>query len=345
MSNFLPKGLRPPGLVPAVPRVIYQTRRKDLTHEGRIGRIDTPETLAAFHRFSRQFNAWRPRLPPEEAAPLHNRGFLPDKAALFGAALADPAEGDRYLSDLQAMVMGLVNGARQAALSNRLLFWQLHKDSLPLAELAGSVQRGRLILRPGQDPAGPFLSRPMQAGDDSPGTSLDDLSALDAEGPARIALRLPRDWPKLRLLRLLVIHDPKSRLPVVLGAVAIPLAEDLAPWQVDQPGAVLRVARIDPETGFCSPYAAMIRASMDPPPGLGATEAPAVADWWALRIAVTAGLARMPMIGAVQLDVLETGACGVVIDATDRPDTAALQRHGPLMGSAMAVDFLREFGL
>jgi hypothetical protein len=157
-TPFLPKGMRPPGLHPAAPRVVYKTVRKNLSHAGRIGRIDRVETLNEFHEFSRDFHSRRPRLAPERAGPLHNQGFLPDKGVLFD--LDTPGRADQYLSDFQARILPLVNGTRQAALRNRLLFWRLHKASMPMAELLGSVQGGRLVLSGGADPSGSILTRP-----------------------------------------------------------------------------------------------------------------------------------------------------------------------------------------
>jgi hypothetical protein len=134
-------------------------------------------------------------------------------------------------------------------------------------------------------------------------------------------------------------------LPEILGAIVMPLTETLGPWQVDSPGASLRVAQIDPDTGLCGPYGDMIRDSLSPPPPAGQDPAPPVANWWALRIALTSALARIPLTGAAQFDILETAQSGIVLDATDRLDTASLQRHAPLMGSALAIRFLKEFGL
>lgn len=343
MTLFLPKGMRPPGLHPAAPRVIYKTVRKNLSHEGRIGRIDRLETLNEFHAFSEDFHARLPRLDPEQAGSLHNRGFLPDKGALFD--LDDPGRADQYLSDLQARILPLVNGTRQAALQNRLLFWRLYRASLDMAALVGSVQSSRLALSEDADLPGPFLIRPALTSDATPPLCHADLSDIDCDGPERIILRMPQWQAGQRVLRVAVIHDPGTGLPVILGAVAFPLTDTLGPWQIDGAGAMLRVARIDPETGLCGPYGVMVRDSLTPPPQADPDPAPPVANWWALRIALTGALARVPLLGIAQFDILETADSGIVLDATDRLDTASLQRHGPLMSSDVAIRFLREFGL
>lgn len=343
MTLFLPKGMRPPGLYPAVPRVIYKTVRKNLSHEGRIGRIDRLETLNAFHAFSKEFHARRPRLDPEQAGPLHNRGFMPDKGVLFD--LDDPARADQYLSDFQARILPLVNGTRQSALQNRLLFWRLYRASLNMAALVGSVQNGRLAVSDDADIAGPFLNRPVLTCDATAPQYHADLSDIDCNGPERIILHMPQWQAAQRVLRVAVVHDPGTGLPTILGAVALALSDTLAPWQIDTSGATLRVARIDPETGLCGPYGAMVRDSLSPPPQADPDPAPPVANWWALRLALTGALARVPLLGAAQFDILETADSGIVLDATDRLDTASLQRHEPLMGSDVAIRFLKEFGL
>lgn len=343
MTLFLPKGTRPPGLHPAAPRVIYKTVRKNLSHESRIGRIDRSETLNEFHAFSEDFHARRPRLDPEYAGPLHNRGFLPDKGVLFD--LDSPGRADQYLSDLQARILPLVNGTRQAALRNRLLFWRLHRASVAMAELVGSVQGGRLVLSGEAGLPGPFLTRPALTSDATSPSCHADLSGIDRDGPERIILRLPQWQAGQRLLRVAVIHDPGTGLPVILGATVIALTDTLGSWQVDGAGATLRVAQIDPDTGLCGPYGAMIRGSLSPTPPTEPDPAPPVANWWALRIALTGALARIPLLGVAQFDILETADSGIVLDVTDRLDTASLQRHGPLMGSDAAIRFLKEFGL
>lgn len=343
MSLFMPKGIRPPGLFPDAPRVIYKTVRKSLSHEARIERVDGLATLQAFHAFSREFHARRPRLAPDLAAPLHNCGFLPDKGVLFD--LANPDRADRYLSDFLARVLPLVNGTRQAAIQDRLVFWRLYQSLLPMAELVGTVRDGRMTMAAGQDDAGPFLTRPAMTADSGDAQLHAHLSDITGEGEPRIVLRLPEQAVTVRLLRIAVIHDPATRLPEIIGAVAIPLDDSLPLWAVDRPGVALKVALVDPDTGFCSPYGAMVRDSLDPPPEVETETAPNVANWWAIRFVLTVALARLPLIGAAQFDVLETGDSGVVIDATDRLDTATLQRHGPIMGGEAAIRFLREFGL
>lgn len=343
MTVFLPKGTRPPGLYPAVPRVVYKTLRKNLTHEGRIGRIDRMDTLREFHTFSEAFHAWRPRLDPEVAGPLHNRGFLPDKAALFDLSSRDRAA--QYLSDFQARILPLVNGARQAAIQNRLFFWRAHRALMPMADLVGSTDGRRLVMVRDADSGGPFLIRPVLTADPAVPVCRDSIDGVETERTARIILRLPEWRAGQRLLRVAVMHDPATRLPVVVGAVAFGLTDDLGPWQVDTQGVTLRAAQIDPETGLCGPYGGLVRGSLLPPPPVDPDPAPPVMNWWMIRIALVTALARLPLVGVAQFDILETAGDGIVLDATDRLDTAGLQRHAPLMGSNVAIRFLKEFGL
>lgn len=335
MIQFVPKGIRPPGLVPAHPRVIYKTKRNNLTHEGRIGRIDRIETLEAFGQFSRRFHAHRPRLHPEEAAYLHNNGFLPDKGALYGFPREDM---DSYLSDFQADILPMANGRYAAALSNRLMFWRLYGRILPLAPLVAAVQSGRRIAMNRTAAAGDILlARPMMTADRS--APLREDTPRDGGGD-RCILALPGLPEEVRVLRVLVLYNPKTRLPEVHAAVALtgPLTA------LDQPGTALTSRRVDTETGIAGPALRFVRGAV------GAAEcvdrsSQALPEWWAMVRDLTAGLAVLPVPAVMQFDVIPGRDGVLVIDATDRVDPAAFQVHGPLMGSRTAVEFLREFGV
>lgn len=363
LAEFVPESLRrPPRVFPAAPRVIYRTARDKLTHAGRIDRIDQRATLAAFRAFSHAFHAWRPRPEPPLRALLHNRGFLPDKGALYRLSdTASDAVLDSYLSDFMVAVLPMANGCCAIALRDRRLFWQLYRDILPLAPLEGLVQGGRVIRAPGgaardgNRPDGPVLARPMIAAADAAGAEpgpgvfwLERLAAAPLDRGDLVVLGLPGGVPaaETEILRLAIIHDHKARRPVVLGAVL--LRGD--PAGVDRPGAQVLSFPVDPDTGIVGPGLAFARARARAPvpvadlaPDLNRPRI--LPGWRSLHTRIVSALLRLPIGVAIQLDILRTSGGPVVVDATDRLDAAGFQVHGPLLDSPAATAFVREYGL
>jgi len=344
-TQFIPNGSRPSGVVPAVPRVIYKTKRNNLTHEGRIGRIDQVETLNAFRRFSHAFNAVRPRLDPAQAGFLHNNGFLPDRGALYGlAAPATPEQAetaaplDPWLSDFQASILPLANGRYGPVLANRLFYWRLYGKTLPLAPLVGAVEHGRLM-RWRKDVSGQLLSRPMY-------TTQTDAPAFEqspqAQGADRVVLDIPPQDDVSRVTRMLVLYDPKTRSPVIVHAVLL----EGALATLDQSGSTLTSRRIALETGMAGPALRFTRGVAQPPKETD-PEGTLLPNWWSMMLGVTSGLTRLPVGVVVQVDLLRNaeGTGTVIVDATDQIDVAGHQVHGPIMGSQSAVRFIREFGV
>ena len=328
---------RPPHVFPAAPRVVYRTARIDLSHEGRIKRIDRAETLASFRAFSDAFHARDTLTDPALRTYLHNHGFLPDKAALYGlpnAALDD------YLSDFLARLLPMANGHCAIALRDRRLFWQLYRDLLPLAPMAGMVLGGRLHLQGAHD--GPVLARALMSDAPAPPPAL-------YPGPEDA----PRDqgdlvligWPKSSdtargILRLAFIHDHQADRPALLGAVFLHGAPD----HVDHPEAQLVSAPVALASGIAGPARAFCRKTGQREDA-GAIPAFVLAPWGRLVSDLTEGLLRLPIGVVLQLDVVLSPQGPVVVDATDQLDAPAYQRHGPLMASPEARAFLREFGL
>ncbi|MFC3612436.1 hypothetical protein ACFORG_01575 [Lutimaribacter marinistellae] len=349
MSMFVPDGLRPPGLFPAEPRVIYKTKRKNLTHEGRIGRMDRVETLNAFRDFSHAFNTHRPRLEPELGGYLHNHGFLPDKGALFGISpeMIDPEKPDehsdwlgQYLSDFQTRILPLANGRYSAAGGNRLFLWRLHRQVLPLAPLIGSRQSGRVIRH--AETGGPILSRTMETARSASPVWSRDLPEGETKTEAgdRVYLQAPQSDEKTRVMRIAILHDPRTKLPFVLGAVLLeaPLAE------LDAPHQEITCRRIDPELGMAGPMRRFRRGVVEKPELLDEAHR-LVPGWWPALTAVLTGFRKLPVWAVMQIDIVESEAGPVVVDMTDQLDAAALQLDGPIMGSEPAIRFLKEFGV
>lgn len=328
---------RPPYVFPAAPRVVYRTAREDLSHEGRIKRIDQSATLAAFRAFSDTFHARDTLRDPALRACLHNHGFLPDKGALYG--LPNDALED-YLSDFLALLLPMANGHCAIALRDRRLFWQLYRGLLPLAPMAGMVLGGKLL--PGGTHDGPVLARALMS--DAPAPSPAFYPTLDA---------VPRDqgdlvllgWPQTGdaprgVLRLALIHDHQADHPTLLGAVFLHGAPD----SMDHPEAQVLSAPValtsgvaGPARGFCRKTGQRGDADRHPAFVLG--------PWARLMSDLTEGLLRLPIGVVIQLDLVLTPEGAIVVDATDRLDASAYQIHAPLMASPVAKAFLREFGL
>ncbi|MBF8223904.1 hypothetical protein [Halomonas sp. 328] len=111
-------------------RVIYDTRRSaDLSHEGRVKRLDKAEGVEAWRDFSQEFQRESCRLSQEDAEYLHNRGFLPDKKALYGLP---NTQANAYISDLQARLLPLANGQARQMLETPALQYQLYARRLPM---------------------------------------------------------------------------------------------------------------------------------------------------------------------------------------------------------------------
>lgn len=136
-------------------RVIYKTRRNtDLSHLGRVKRLEHHEGVQAWREFSRTFRAQQGSLAQQEAEYLHNRGFLPNRKRLY--KLPD-ARIDAYLSDLQATLLAQTNGPMQPLLESIELQWQLYNQRIPTLakqeQPTGAVIKVILIM----DPAGAGL--------------------------------------------------------------------------------------------------------------------------------------------------------------------------------------------
>lgn len=137
-------------------RVIYKSRRSaDLSHIGRVKRLNKIEGVQAWREFSQAFQAQSSSLAQGDAEYLHNRGFLPSRKRLYGLP---NTRIDAYLSDLQAMLIAQTNGAAQSLLASPVLQWQLYHRRVPM--LPQGVQPGvgpRLKTLLMVDPAGAGL--------------------------------------------------------------------------------------------------------------------------------------------------------------------------------------------
>ncbi len=328
---------RPPYVFPAAPRIIYRTAREDLSHEGRIKRIDRPETLTAFHAFSDAFHARDTLTDPALRAYLHNHGFLPDKGALYG--LPNDALED-YLSDFLVRLLPMANGHCAVAMRDRRLFWQLYHDLLPLAPMAGMVLGGTLHMQGAHD--GPVLARALMSDAPAPPPA---FYPRPEGAPRDQGDLLLIGWPQSSdtargILRLAFIHDHQADRPTLLGAVFLHGAPDC----VDHPEAKLVSAPVALTSGIVGPARAFCRKTGQRGDA-GAIPAFVLPPWARLVSDLTEGLLRLPIGVVIQMDLVLTPAGPVVVDATDRLDAPAYQVHGPLMASPEARAFLREFGL
>ncbi|PMR70759.1 hypothetical protein [Halomonas heilongjiangensis] len=137
-------------------RIIYDTKRSaDLSHEGRVQRLDKAEGVEIWREFSRDFLLGSRWLAQEDAEYLHNRGFLPDKKALYRLP---NAQADAYVSDLQARLLPLTNGNARQLLETPALQYQLFARRLPMrSPRAAAVSTSRLKVLMMLDPASAAL--------------------------------------------------------------------------------------------------------------------------------------------------------------------------------------------
>ncbi|MGP9497492.1 MULTISPECIES: hypothetical protein [unclassified Halomonas] len=141
-------------------RVIYKTRRSvDLSHVGRVKRLEHFEGVQTWREFSHTFRGQQGSLSQQEAEYLHNRGFLPNRKRFY--KLPD-TRVDAYISDLQVSLLAQTNGSMQPLLENTELQWQLYSQRIPMvanpvmtkqAQPTGPVLKVILIM----DPAGAGL--------------------------------------------------------------------------------------------------------------------------------------------------------------------------------------------
>lgn len=128
-------------------RVIYKTRRSaDLSHVGRVKRLDHSKGVQTWRAFSHMFREQQGSLAQQEAEYLHNRGFLPSRKRLY--KLPD-TRVDAYISDLQVSLLAQTNGPMQPLLENTELQWQLYNHRIPM--VANPIKANS------SQPAGPLL--------------------------------------------------------------------------------------------------------------------------------------------------------------------------------------------
>ncbi|CAM3453857.1 hypothetical protein [Halomonas casei] len=115
-------------------RVIYKTRRNaDLSHLGRVKRLEHSEGVQVWREFSHTFRAQQGSLAQQDAEYLHNRGFFPNRKRLY--KLPD-TRVDAYISDLQASLLAQTNGKMRTLLENTNLQWQLYNQRIPMVPKA-----------------------------------------------------------------------------------------------------------------------------------------------------------------------------------------------------------------
>jgi hypothetical protein len=375
--DFIPKGILPLSIVPS-PRVIFRTRRKNLAHEARIERLGGVPNLEKWRHFAFSFLAKRPRLEPEIASYLLDRGFLPNKALLYGLP-HDRVDG--YLSDLQVDLLAEANGKATMVLKNRLLLRQIFRNTLPMCDaVAFSVKAENrkekistalssylpeaafLSLRPAHVTAQEtqILEDLRTSPISEPGftDTLAELIIQPAGGldSQCLVTLLPRQNPwseeicphSPNRVRLLVLLDPRDNLPYIVSAVQGfgTQASGISDHLLD--GALS--ARINVETGHIDSVISVSedgisRDLVNHPDSGRPLLHQAVPNWWTLVVDIKRAFRRIPLFAAFQVDALITPSGHTIVDVKGRVDAELFQVHGPIMEGDRATAFLREFGL
>lgn len=362
-GNHLPRPTRPPGLVPP-PRVVFRTRRKDLSHQNRVKRLDGMRNLADWQEFSDRFIRSSGSLDAEISAYLIDRGFDADKSRLYSLPQEDV---DDYLSDLQVRLLPYANGADGPILENRQLFRQAFHGLLPFAPLVAVVAGGKVVSSPASaklsaDEANWVLPTVHTSGErmyiDTVAAELvsptqrvpcpDIWAALADAGTDALVVRCPGSAGLLDRLRVFVVRDPRSADPMVMAAVVAARTPASGPFDTLESGAIS--AWVDLETGTVSAAKHLVDgAPEDVDASMCPTDLPligrAVPHWWEVQHQIHQALLRLPMFSVLQVDFSVGGAEPMVVDATARVEAAEFQVHGPIMGSQVCRRLMREYGL
>lgn len=355
----VPRPSQPPGLIPR-PRVVFRTRRKNLSHENRVKRLDGMGNLAEWYDYADRFIRESGSLDAEAAAYLIDRGFDADKSRLYALPREDV---DDYLSDLQVRLLPYANGADAPILENRQLFRQVFRGILEFVPLVATIVNGEIADRSNQPelsdreiyrvlPLTHWTGRKSYLD-----VSTGELFSADGKVPCRDIFGTLREMnlnalvlgaPRSEIfgdVRVFVVRDPKSALPKIIAAVvSLPTPSS---WPLDSIGSGAISASINVETGTISSVKRLVDgAPADAGSGSGSTLiGQAVPHWWELQHQIYQALLRLPMFSVLQVDFCVAGERPLVVDATARVDAAEFQIHGPLMGTQVCRRLMREYGL
>ncbi|MGP9592851.1 sugar-transfer associated ATP-grasp domain-containing protein [Halomonas sp. AOP42-C2-25] len=106
--------------------------------------LQETEQLALLKRFTLDFHADPDlaSLSEEDAQFFYERGFLPEKARLYGL---NRDNIDRYLSDVQRWLTRLVNGPYSVVFNNKILFDQVFGQYCNVPRTVAVCRQGRVI--------------------------------------------------------------------------------------------------------------------------------------------------------------------------------------------------------
>lgn len=374
-GRFVPSPFAPPGLEPT-PRVIYRTRRKELSHIKRVGRLEGEAKLGVWRELADGFIRSRPMPPAQTAGYLLERGFAADRALLYDLP-NDQVED--YLTDLQVALLPGANGKDSIVLENRVLFSQVFGNVLPFARRLCSIRDGHYVPMggsPGLDvvaarESGWLHAFPAEA-ETAEGIWVDlaarliygaagvrpysdlaealledgrDLLVVEDPGPHG-PIAASGGQPANRL-RLFILRSADTHLPEPSGAVYSIATGNSSPLLSVRGGAISASVNLD--SGRLNNAIAIVdgfKVHTDSHLGTGAPiVGEAIPEWERIVAAVQQAMRIIPMFAVVQFDLALTPGGFVVLDAKSRCDAPEFQVHGPLMGSLRAQSFLREYGL
>jgi hypothetical protein len=113
-------------------------------HKRFMDSLQETEQLALLKRFTLDFHADSDlaSLSEEEAQFFYERGFLPEKARLYGL---NRDNIDNYLSDVQRWLTRLVNGSYSVVFNNKILFDQVFGQYCNVPYTVAVCRQGRVI--------------------------------------------------------------------------------------------------------------------------------------------------------------------------------------------------------
>ena len=113
-------------------------------HKRLMESLKETEQLALLKRFTLDFHADPDleKLSQEEAQFFYERGFLPEKARLYGL---NRDNVDTYLSDVQRWLTRLVNGPYSVVFNNKILFDQVFGQYCNVPRTVAVCRQGRVI--------------------------------------------------------------------------------------------------------------------------------------------------------------------------------------------------------
>lgn len=261
-------------------------------HRALIDSIGDPVNMKFLRRFMTDFAKDPDEITDAQASWLYERGFLPEKIALYDFETHDI---DLYLSDVQRWMTREVNGDYSIVFNNKILFTQVFRNFCRVAPITAIWRNGRLITYDdvwAQCVSGQlteprkFVAKPLGGGGGGGVYFIEvgrKTAVIESNEPGRERFTLPvADLEKIfdgarvpfmvtefiyqgrfskalypltvNTVRMLVVRDPETLLPHVVRTVQ--RMGTSASYPIDNFSLGGLSAEIDVETGVLGPAVA-----------------------------------------------------------------------------------------